>query len=143
MTADRRMIVGIDDIRSVTFQCSSCKLELQFPLIHCAKSPDNVSVAMPVYNGQATPPAIVAAVSESRLSPKCCWTHLRDSFPQPASTVKVSLPDSGFVSDVSTISGFIESVRENKMFVPRSKAEQNANYLQPIPCAILRYDKKF
>lgn len=60
----------------------------------------------------------------------------------PASAVKVSLPDSGFVSDAKTISGFIESVRENKMFVPRSKAEQNANFLQPIPCAILRYDKK-
>jgi predicted NUDIX family phosphoesterase len=60
----------------------------------------------------------------------------------PASEVKVSLPDAGFVSDPIMISRFIEAVKENKIFVPRSKAEQNANYLQPIPCAILRYDNK-
>jgi predicted NUDIX family phosphoesterase len=60
----------------------------------------------------------------------------------PASAVEVSLPQSGFVSDQTTISGFMDTVTKHKNFVPRSKAEQDPNFLQPIPCAILRYDKK-
>jgi predicted NUDIX family phosphoesterase len=30
----------------------------------------------------------------------------------------------------------------DKTFLARSQAEQNPNYLQPIPCAVLRYDDK-
>jgi len=60
----------------------------------------------------------------------------------PASAVGVSLPESGFVSDQASISGFMDTVKKNKSFVPRSKAEQDPNLLQPIPCAILRYDKR-
>jgi predicted NUDIX family phosphoesterase len=36
----------------------------------------------------------------------------------------------------------VNAVNSGKQFVPRSLAEQNPNYLQPIPCAILRYDRK-
>jgi predicted NUDIX family phosphoesterase len=56
--------------------------------------------------------------------------------------VKISLPDSGLVSDRSVISGFTEIIKSKKHFSPRSKAEQNANLLQPIPCAVLRYEDK-
>ena len=59
-----------------------------------------------------------------------------------ADSVNVPLPDVGFVSDPAVISGFIETVKTKKMFSARSQAEQNANYLQPIPCAVLRYDGK-
>ena len=31
MTVERRMIAGIDDIRAVTFQCSSCKTRITIP----------------------------------------------------------------------------------------------------------------
>jgi hypothetical protein len=31
MTVERRMIFGIDDIRAVTFQCSSCKTRITIP----------------------------------------------------------------------------------------------------------------
>ncbi len=31
MTVERRMIVGIDDIRAVAFQCSACKTRLTIP----------------------------------------------------------------------------------------------------------------
>jgi predicted NUDIX family phosphoesterase len=60
----------------------------------------------------------------------------------PANSVKISLPENGFVSNPATISGFIETIKEQKRFAPRSQAEQKPNYLQPIPCALLRYDDK-
>jgi predicted NUDIX family phosphoesterase/thymidylate kinase len=61
----------------------------------------------------------------------------------PASAVKVLLPELGFVSDPTSIAAFMDTVNKSKLFVPRySKAEQDPNLLQPIPCAILRYDKK-
>ncbi|MFZ0321063.1 MAG: hypothetical protein WAL56_18185 [Candidatus Sulfotelmatobacter sp.] len=60
----------------------------------------------------------------------------------PISGVKVPLPDKGFVADDNVISGFTDTVAKEKKFIPRSDAEQNANYLQPIPCAILRYKDK-
>lgn len=60
----------------------------------------------------------------------------------PVSAVKVRLPDSGFVSDPTIVSGFIETVKKEKMFSRRSQAEENPNYLQPIPCAVLRYNDK-
>ena len=60
----------------------------------------------------------------------------------PMDAVKASIPASGFVADPGTISGFVETVNKQKIFLPRSQAEQNPNYLQPIPCAVLRYDDK-
>jgi predicted NUDIX family phosphoesterase/thymidylate kinase len=60
----------------------------------------------------------------------------------PVSAVKEALPEAGFVSDQKLVSDFIDTVKKEKIFVPRSQAEQNANYLQPIPCAMLRYDDR-
>ena len=60
----------------------------------------------------------------------------------PINTLNVPLPDSGFIADPAVVAGFVETVRREKQFLPRSQAEQNANYLQPIPCAVLRYDDK-
>jgi predicted NUDIX family phosphoesterase/thymidylate kinase len=60
----------------------------------------------------------------------------------PVDAVRVALPESGFVSDTQTISGFVDTFKREKAFLPRSQAEQNANYLQAIPCAVLRYDDK-
>jgi predicted NUDIX family phosphoesterase/thymidylate kinase len=60
----------------------------------------------------------------------------------PIQALQTQLPVSGFVSDPTTISGFVETVKNFKAFSPRSDAEQNPNYLQPIPCAVLRYDDK-
>ena len=58
-------------------------------------------------------------------------------------TAKVTgLPHAGFVSDPNVVSSFINTVNAEKQFVPRSSAEQNPNYLQPIPCAVLRYGDK-
>jgi len=53
-----------------------------------------------------------------------------------------NLPESGFVTNQAVISGFLTAVESRKAFVPRSQAEQNAGYLQPIPCAVLRYRGK-
>jgi predicted NUDIX family phosphoesterase/thymidylate kinase len=60
----------------------------------------------------------------------------------PVEAVRTPLPKSGFVSDSKIISGFVDAVKREKTFLPRSQAEQNANYLQPIPCAMLRYEDK-
>src|SRR5208283_1897408 len=60
----------------------------------------------------------------------------------PVDALKTRLPDSGFVSDPSIVSGFVETVQSSKAFAARSDAEQNPNYLQPIPCAVLKYDDK-
>ena len=60
----------------------------------------------------------------------------------PVTALKISLPDAGLVADRATISTFTETIKTHKLFVPRSKAEQNPNYLQPIPCAVLRYKDK-
>jgi predicted NUDIX family phosphoesterase len=59
----------------------------------------------------------------------------------PAAEV-TGLPAAGFVSDPTIIATFVRAVSSGKQFVPRSIAEQNPKYLQPIPCAILRYDDK-
>ncbi len=60
----------------------------------------------------------------------------------PINAIKGALPDAGFVSDPVVVSDFIRALEKEKTFVPRSQAEQNPNYLQPIPCAMLRYDDK-
>lgn len=60
----------------------------------------------------------------------------------PVGAVSPALPEVGFVGDSGTISRFVKTVEREKLFVPRSEAEQNPNYLQPIPCAVLRYDDK-
>ena len=53
-----------------------------------------------------------------------------------------NLPESGFISDEKAVTGFVRAVQTQKQFLPRSQAEQNATYLQPIPCAMLRYEDK-
>jgi predicted NUDIX family phosphoesterase/thymidylate kinase len=60
----------------------------------------------------------------------------------PKNAVAVQLPDKGFISDRALIEGFTEAVAKEKAFSPRSQAEQNPNYLQPIPCAVLRHEDK-
>ena len=60
----------------------------------------------------------------------------------PAKEVKIPLPTSGFVFDSSIISEFVETVKKERTFLPRSRAEEDPNYLQPIPCAVLRYKDK-
>lgn len=59
----------------------------------------------------------------------------------PSASVK-GLPDFGFVADPTMISGFVRAVNAEKQFVPRSEAEQNPRYLQPIPCAVIRHNNK-
>ena len=54
----------------------------------------------------------------------------------PVNAVKIPLPKSGLVDDRATISAFTEIVKTDTQFLPRSDAEQNANFLQPIPCAL-------
>lgn len=60
----------------------------------------------------------------------------------PIGVVKAALPKSGFVADTKIISEFLQTVTTEKQFLPRSEAEQNPNYIQPIPCAVLRYKDK-
>jgi len=60
----------------------------------------------------------------------------------PANAVKTPLPTSGIVSDPKIVSEFVETVKEGKTFLPRSRAEEDPNYLQPIPCAVLEYKSK-
>ena len=52
------------------------------------------------------------------------------------------LPKNGFVSDKAMIASFLDAVTSQRQFLQRSQAEQNAGYLQPIPCAMLRYNNK-
>lgn len=60
----------------------------------------------------------------------------------PVNLAGTLLPDKGFVSDPAAVAGFVDAFKRNKVFLPRSEAEQNANYLQPIPCAVLRHNNK-
>ena len=52
------------------------------------------------------------------------------------------LPDAGFVFDPTIVTNFLKVVDSQREFVPRSVAEGSPNYLQPIPCAILRHKQK-
>jgi predicted NUDIX family phosphoesterase len=60
----------------------------------------------------------------------------------PSDALTVRLPEKGFVSNPRAISEFVETVQRAKVFTPRTLAEKNANQLQPIPCAVLRYADK-
>lgn len=60
----------------------------------------------------------------------------------PVSEQTHQLPPSGFFDDREVIDEFIGMVETKKQFVPRSKAEQDPRFLQPLPCAILRYRDK-
>jgi predicted NUDIX family phosphoesterase len=51
----------------------------------------------------------------------------------------VSLPPRGFIEEKSTMKPFLDAVTSQRTFVPRSEAESNPNYIQPIPMAILEY----
>lgn len=52
------------------------------------------------------------------------------------------LPSAGFVSDSAQVANFVSLVNSEKQFVPRSVAERDPTYLQPIPCAILRHGNR-
>ena len=54
----------------------------------------------------------------------------------------LKVPAAGLAADPKIVSDFIEAVRTKKLFSPRSQAEKNPNYLQPIPCAVLKYQDK-
>jgi predicted NUDIX family phosphoesterase len=60
----------------------------------------------------------------------------------PVSAVTTGLPSSGLVSDPSAVRGFLKAIETDKKFLLRSKAEKDANFLQPIPCAVMEYDGK-
>ena len=57
----------------------------------------------------------------------------------PLEALRALLPETGLVADAAIVSSLTDAIKRDKQFMPRSKAEQNANYLQPIPCAVLRY----
>jgi predicted NUDIX family phosphoesterase len=50
--------------------------------------------------------------------------------------------DAGLLSDPALVASFVSTVNSAKQFVPRSVAERDPAFLQPIPCAILRYGDK-
>lgn len=60
----------------------------------------------------------------------------------PVGSVENSLPVYGFVSDPEVVPEFVATVNRDKLFEPRSSAEKNPKLLQPIPCAMLRYQDK-
>ena len=57
----------------------------------------------------------------------------------PRTALKVSLPASGFVSEPGLVSSFINATYRNRVFLPRSQAERSPDHLQPIPCAVVRF----
>lgn len=59
----------------------------------------------------------------------------------PASAIP-SLPAEGMVTDQATIQQFLDAVAGQRQFMPRSQAETNPNYYQPIPCAVVNYQDR-
>ena len=51
----------------------------------------------------------------------------------------VSLPPKGFIEDKKQLESFLNAVKTQRSFLPRSEAETNPNFIQPIPMAILEY----
>jgi predicted NUDIX family phosphoesterase len=58
----------------------------------------------------------------------------------PKESLGIQLPSSGLIAQPEAVAEFIDTVNREKVFIARSLAEQNPNYLQPIPCAVLRYN---
>ena len=59
----------------------------------------------------------------------------------PSSAMPV-LPPDGLIKDQATIKHFLDAVDNQRQFVPRSQAEMNPNYYQPIPCAVVTYQDR-
>ncbi len=60
----------------------------------------------------------------------------------PAALVSGDIPMSGIVKDRSTIDAFVDLVNREKRFVRRSEAEEDPGLVQPIPCALIRWNEK-
>lgn len=54
----------------------------------------------------------------------------------------LNLPEAGFVRDQNSTANFVNAVNEQKRFMARSLAEHNPGFIQPIPCAMLRFGNK-
>ena len=60
----------------------------------------------------------------------------------PAELVSESIPRKGLVSDQGVVGEFVSLVNEHKKFVRRSEAEEDPRYVQPIACAVIRWEDK-
>ena len=58
----------------------------------------------------------------------------------PASTVSSEIPSKGIVHDSAAVDRFVGVVNCQKKFVRRSTAEGDPNFIQPIPCAVIRWN---
>lgn len=58
----------------------------------------------------------------------------------PKSSWAVELPNAGFVANAALLESFSSIASREKLFFPKSYAENNTDYLIPIPCAIVRYE---
>jgi predicted NUDIX family phosphoesterase len=58
------------------------------------------------------------------------------------SKLAIQLPNRSFIFDRKIAEQFIHSIDSSAEFMPRSKAEQDENYLIPIPCAVVMFQKK-
>ena len=52
------------------------------------------------------------------------------------------LPATGMIQDSQLIQSFLEAIQNHRQFAPRSEAENNVEFYQPIPCAIVMYEDK-
>jgi predicted NUDIX family phosphoesterase len=46
------------------------------------------------------------------------------------------------VKDEKPLQQFLDTVATHRQFMPRSKAEVNPNFYQPIPCAVVTYGER-
>jgi predicted NUDIX family phosphoesterase len=60
----------------------------------------------------------------------------------PADVVSTEIPSKGLVEDSATVEAFVNAVNSHKRFVRRSQAEGDPNLIQPIPCAIIRWNEQ-
>jgi len=57
----------------------------------------------------------------------------------PIEAVSKEIPSKGLFAERATVDAFVEVVNSHKQFVHRSKAEGDPAFIQPIPCAIIRW----
>ena len=57
----------------------------------------------------------------------------------PADLISNGIPQKGLVKDPAIVSGFVDLVNTHKHFMRRSEAEANPRVIQPIPCALIRW----
>lgn len=60
----------------------------------------------------------------------------------PADMISGLIPLRGLVKDRNNIDSFVGLVNTHKRFVRRSEAEADPNLIQPIPCAIIRWEEQ-